>query len=349
MKLIYFCLFSLASAYKYLQCNESQHSYFYAERELFGVASHESPFFNKGDFEEIQYIPTTCVNKNDVLYDDTKTAKYLYNFIDNPIPPTKSIHIPFATQLVNIATDIVWKMTGWTKRIYYDEQYWYYDNPSTDNIVVYFHGLNGMNALENMYLLHQLKSHASVYVSLYPKSFIQSNNYNHTYSEHINNVISFMKNKLMGRQYALVGNSYGSIRITTICKRYDCSYISKIVMTDTINVNLPFHTFKLLMYGVFFDNEHTSVYNKSITIQTLKTEKQYNILLDSVDWYEWTIDSYFMNLYRNNLVIIMGDYDKFVRVNKTSYAMTQLCRVIYTPTRHGMVLFSNVLDGITMF
>ena len=71
MKLIYLWLFSLASAYKYLQCNESQHSYFYAERELFGVASHETPFFNKGDFEEIQYIPTTCVNKNDVLYDDT--------------------------------------------------------------------------------------------------------------------------------------------------------------------------------------------------------------------------------------------------------------------------------------
>jgi hypothetical protein len=56
-----------------------------------------------------------------------------------------------------------------------------------------------------------------------------------------------------------------------------------------------------------------------------------------------------MNYYRNNLVLIMGDYDKFVRVNKTSYALTQLCRVIYTPTRHGMVLLSNVLDSVTMF
>jgi hypothetical protein len=347
MKLIYFCLFSLASAYKYLQCNESQHSYFYAERELFGVASHETPLFNKGDFEEIQYIPTTCIGETSCV--ETKTAKYLYNFIDKPIPPSKAIHIPFVTQILNVATDIIWKVTGWTKRTYYDEQYWYYENPSTDNVAVYFHGLNGMNALENMYLLRHLTTQANVYVSLYPHTFIQSNRYNHTYSEHINNVIDFMKNELYGKTVTLVGNSYGSIRVTTICKRYDCSHISKIVLTDAINVNVPFQIFKILLYGVFLENEQTGTYNKSITVQTLKHEKHYHHFLNSVDWYEWNIDSYFMNMYRNNLVLIMGDYDKFVRVNKTSYAMTQLCRVIYTPTRHGMVLFTDVLDGITLF
>ena len=340
-------LFSLASAYKYLNCNESQQLYLETERELFGVASHETPFFNKGDFEGIQYLPTSCVSEE--LCVDTKTAKFLYNYIDNPIPPGRMIHIPFVTPLLNIATDIIWKMSGWAKRSYYDEQYWYFHNPSTDNVAVYFHGLNGMNALENMYLLRHLTSQSSVFVSLYPNTFIQRNSYNHTYSEHINNVIDFIKNDLSDKTVALVGNSYGSIRITTICKRYDCSHISKIVLTDTINVNIAFHTFKVLLYGVFLENEQTAIYNNSITVQTLKQKKHYNHFLDNLDWYEWAIDSHFMDYYRNNLVLIMGDYDKFVRVNKTSYAMTNLCRVIYTPTRHGMVLFSNVLDGITMF
>jgi len=347
MKLIYFWLFSLASAYKYLKCNESQTTYFETERELFGVASNETPIFNKGDFEEVQYIPTTCIGESSFI--ETKTAQYLYNFIDNPIPPSKFIHVPFATPLLNIATDLIWRMNGWTKQTYYDEKYWYYDNPSSDNVAVYFHGLNGMNALENMYLLRHLTTQASVYMSLYPNTFIQRNSYNHTYSEHINNVIDFLKYNLPDKTIALVGNSYGSIRITTLCKRYDCLRMSKIVLTDAINVNVPFQIFKVLLYGVFIENEQTAIYNSSITVQTLKHEKHYNHFLHSLDWYEWTIDTHFMDYYRNNLVLIMGDFDKFVRINKNSYAMTQLCRVIYTPTRHGMVLFSNVLDGITMF
>lgn len=346
MKLLYFWLFSLASSYKYLNCNESQTLYFETERELFGVASHETPVFNKGDFEGVQYVPTTCIGESCV---ETKTAKYLYNYIDKPIPPIKMIHIPFVTPLLNVVTDVVWKMTGWKKQTHHDEQYWYYENPNRDNVVVYFHGLNGMNALENMYLLRHLTSQSSVYVSLYPNTFVQRNSYNHTYSEHINNVIDFLKYNLSGKTIALVGNSYGSIRITTLCKRYDCLQMSKIVLTDAINVNVPFQIFKVLLYGVFLENEQTAIYNNSITVQTLKHEKHYNHFLQNLDWYEWTIDTHFMDYYRNNLVLIIGDYDKFVRVNKTSYAMTQLCRVIYTPTRHGMVLFSNVLDGITIF
>jgi len=351
MKYIYWLLFSLASsstfAYQYLECGKSQQSYLDKERDLFGLGSLETPFFNKGDFGGIYYIPTACAGaKSDV---DTNTSKYLYNLIDNPIPHNTMIHIPFVSSLFNMVTNTVWSFCGWEKRTYYNEQYWFYNNPTTDNIVVFFHGLNGLNGLENMYLLSDLTTNASVYMSLYPNTFLANNNYNHTYSEHIDNVIQFMQTEMSDKQIAIVGNSYGSIRATTICKRYDCSHISKIVLTDVITVNLPFHSFKLLFYGIFFENELTSNYNSSITIQTLKQEKHYNHMLNSLDWYEWNVDSYFMNYYRNNLVLIMGDYDKFVRVNKTSYALTQLCRVIYTPTRHGMVLLSNVLDSVTMF
>lgn len=349
MKLIYFCLFSLVSSYKYLNCNESQHLYFETERDLFGIAHNETPFFNKGDIEGVHYIPTTCIGTGENTCVETKSAEYLYNLLDKPLPPGKMLHIPFATQLLTLATDVVWKMSGWKKQSYYDEQYWYYENLTTDNIVVYFHGLNGMNALENMYLLRHLTSEASVYMSLYPNTLVQRNSYNHTYSDHINNVIKFMSNDLSGKTVALVGNSYGSIRLTTLCKRYDCSHISKIVLTDAINVNVPFYVFKILLYGLFVENEQTGIYNKSITIQTLKYEKHYHHFLNNVDWYEWSIDTHFMDYYHNNLVLIIGEYDKLIRVNKTSYAMTQLCDVIYTQTRHGMVLFSNVLDGIKMF
>ena len=73
-----------------------------------------------------------------------------------------------------------------------------------------------------------------------------------------------------------------------------------------------------------------------------------NFIRDNLDWYEASIDTPFMKRFSKSLTLVIGIHDKSISVNTTSYAMTELCRVIYTNTRHGMVLFTNVLDQIDL-
>ena len=49
---------------------------------------------------------------------------------------------------------------------------------------------------------------------------------------------------------------------------------------------------------------------------------------------------------KNKLIIVIGKYDNLISVNETSYAMTKICRVIYTNTLHGFVLFSDFMDYV---
>lgn len=354
MKLYIFLLSLLPfiNAIQYLKCGESQKKYLENERKQFGIDQNEIAFFGKNGFN-INYIPTSCVNENNTITYLPNSASFTYKLLPNVMPPVKSVEFPLKSYIyksLDFATDIIWKLAGFTFENNYNEKYWYYKNKKTDKISLYFHGLNGMNGIENLYLIKQLMKQSSVYVSIYPNTFIQNNNnYNHTYSEHINNLIYFIKDRLQYKQFAIVANSYGSIRVTTICKRYDCSNISKIVMTDAINTNVPFSIFPKFVYSIFQKSNLSSNFDSSITIKTLRREKHYNHFLQNLDWYEWNIDSQFMEYYKHNLVVVIGDYDMLITVNKTSYAMTQLCEVIYTKTEHGMVLFSNVLNQIKLF
>jgi hypothetical protein len=343
------------NAIKYLNCGESHKKYLEHERKQFGIDQTEFAFIGKNDKnipnELIYSIPTSCMTENNTITDLPNSASFIYNFLDNVIPPVESQEFSLKSYIyksLDFTTNIIWKTIGFIQENHYNEKYWYYKNNKTDKICLFFHGLNGMNGVENLYLIRQLMKQSSVYVSMYPNSFIQNNNYNHTYTEHINNVIYFIKD-IQDKQVAIVANSYGSIRVTTICKRYNCSNISKIVMTDAINTNIPFSIFPKLMYGIFQKGNLTSNLESSITIKTLKREKHYNHFLQNLDWYEWSIDSQFMEYYKQNLVLVIGDYDMLITVNKTSYAMTQLCEVIYTKTEHGMVLFSNILNQIKLF
>ena len=108
--------------------------------------------------------------------------------------------------------------------------------------------------------------------------------------------------------------------------------------------------YKLISYGAFFENESTRKYRKigSPTIDFIQKEKHYNHLYSNFDWYEWSIDSTFIQKYKNILVLVIGEKDVFISVNRTSIAIS-LCQVIYTKTKHGLVLFSNVLNEINLF
>ena len=186
---------------------------------------------------------------------------------------------------------------------------------------------------------------SSVYMSIYHPSFIIETDYNNTYSQHVTNIIAFIENVLTNKNIMIIGNSYGSIRATTLCKRYDCSGFSNIILTDPINLNFPFSKiFSSIFHGVIARTEFTDFYRRITTIQVLREKKQYNHILSNFDWHEWTIDTMFMQKYKKNLILVIGTNDELITVNATSYAMTQICKVIYTNTMHGFVLFSSIFS-----
>lgn len=335
------------NAHLYFRCNVSQSLYFDNERTLFGLDESAEPFERRSLTSNVSYFPTSCVDKDNQIQPYPNAIGFIQQYLteqENPIQLNRFI----PSSLIGITTDLVWKSMGYTKVIYNGELFWYCENGATNNVTVFFHGINVMNGLENLYLLHKISKKSSVYVSVYQPSFITDYFvYNHTYSEHINNIISFITTDLSGRDISLVGNSYGSIRITTLCRRYDCSNMSRIILTDPVTLNFPFSKlFKSLFHGAFIKSNLTRAYRSIVTVNVLREEKHYRHIENNFDWHEWTIDTSFMNYYKENLIIVIGRRDTLMSVNESSYAMTKLCRIIYTNTIHGFVLFSNFMDTI---
>ena len=205
-----------------------------------------------------------------------------------------------------------------------------------------------------MVLLRRLARNASVYFSVYSPVFYLDADYVYlnTYSQHIDNLNAFILSHTAERptaQYDIVGNSYGTIRATTLCKRYPetCERMRNIVLTDPLNLNIPyFRMFHSVLYGVFFPHPiWTPKYRKSTTIETLRLSKYYMGLWNSMDWYEWSIDSPMIRRFAKQMVLVIGTRDKHIVLNRDSDAL-KLCRVIYTNTRHGMCIFSDFLGDV---
>ena len=321
--------------------NKLKIDYFDNERILFNVPKYEQPF------NHTEYT-TQIIN---LFPDDTTFVNFMRSKTDKlelakPLPNNRIFMNDFIIR--NIPR--VWKILGWKNEIHYDEEYWVYNNTGTNNIVFFFHGINGIDGLENMYLLNQLKQNASVYFSVYKPSFILDHYYNNSYSQHIENIIRFLDEYKEPKRIAFVGNSFGSIRLTTLCKRRDCSQYSKIVLTDPLHINLPFSAiYKHIIYGVFMEHSSSLWRRKITTIKVLQTEKQTSHFENNLNWYEWSIDTPFMEKYKHNLILVIGEKDNLISVDKTCYALTKLCKVIYTNTQHGWILFSRFLDNIVLF
>lgn len=340
----------------YPQCNDilAQYGYLETERLMFGVSRDISPFDTESLFpNRTIFIPSACRNDDgEYTMENGKTSKFIaQNTHLELLPPTNrfSGFDKYATYV----TDFIWKMLGWEKHIVNGEHYWYLNNPNTNNVAFYLHGINGVNGLENMYLLRQLAQNASVYFSVYSPVFYLDTNYeyNHTYSQHIDNLNSFIRTQIVSfdAQYVIVGNSYGTIRATTLCKRHPdtCTRMKNIVLTDPLNLNLPFSKlYHSAIYGIFFTHQTwTPKYRKSTTIQTLRLSKYYMGLWDNMDWYEMTIDSSMIRRFADKIVFVIGLKDKHIDLNYDSPVL-KLCRVIYTNTRHGMCVFSDFLGQI---
>jgi hypothetical protein len=342
---IFINIFSGVHSYMYLYCNQNQTSYFENEMKMFGVDSSQSPFDYKSfSNSNITYFPTSCITENNRTEYPYFTQFLFSHMINVEQPLTLSNYIP--NKWFNSATNAIWHIMGYNLESHNNELYWHYRNNNTDNIVVFFHGINAMNGLENLYLLNQLKVNASIYVSLYPSTFITEHLYNNTYSQHVNNVVSFLQTK-SPEHTSLIGNSYGSIRITTLCKRYNCINMKHIILTDPVNINLPFSSlFKHVIHGAFTKTKYTGIYRQSTTVNVLRQYKHYYHLYNNVDWYEWSLDSHFMEYYKENLVLVIGKYDSMMNINTRSNALLETCRILYTNTLHGFVIFTNFFKKI---
>lgn len=346
---IFWSLFGIATAGFYLDCNSSQTEYFETEKQMFGVDLQESVFDHKSFLDvDIVHFPTSCLEDGKRV-ENPFFVNYITGYTNVEGPLQLYTHLP--SKIANYITDYLWKKLGYVYITQNNEFFWYYNNTKTDNIVIYFHGINLMNGLENVYLLHQLTKHYSVYVALYAQVFILDHNYNTTYSNHVDNIISFIQQIPKLKRVALVGNSHGSLRITTICKRYNCNQISKIVLTDAININLPFSLLtKGVLHGVYMKTRFSPAYSSSSLLYTVRSNKFYVFFSHNLDWYDMSIDYKFMNYYKNNLVLVIGKKDDMMQnINTQSIAMTTTCRILYTNTEHGLLVFTRFLDQIELF
>jgi hypothetical protein len=56
-----------------------------------------------------------------------------------------------------------------------------------------------------------------------------------------------------------------------------------------------------------------------------------------------------MEHYKKNLVLVIGKYDSMMNINTTSNALLETCRVLYTNTLHGFVIFTNFFKKIKQY
>lgn len=319
----------------------NKNDYYETERILFNVPSYELPFnYTEITTQQVPHFP-----------EDETFIGYMHSIADKVkhADPINDQRIWGNDFFIN-QTPRIWRLLGWQYQIHYDEEYWFYNNTRSENTVFFLHGINGLDGLENMFILNQLTRNASVYFSVHKSAFLLHHPYEHSFSDHMDNVIQFVKTFPNKEKIAFVGNSYGSIRLTTLCRRMDCSNYSQIILTDPLHINMPYsECAKHIIYGVFFDNDSSAWRRRITTINLLRTNKQFSFLVENINIKEWTIDTQFMNKYKHNLVLVIGLKDNMISVDRESPAMTQLCRVIYTNTHHGMVLFTRFLDQINLF
>lgn len=335
----------------YPRCNDlyEQHEYYENERQIFNVTHDRSPFDIDYSHNTTRFHHTTCVMNGIIQRISDGSCPFIVkpSFLELQHPLYR---ISLFDSLVWKMTDALWYLFGWTRLIENGEHYWYYPNETTNRTVFYLHGVNAVNGFENIILLRKLTQHASVYFSIYsPVLYFDADyEYNHTYSQHIDNIAIFIENhKDMSTD--IIGNSYGSIRITTICKRYPelCDKMDHIVLTDPLNINLPFsEMFDACLYGIFLVHPNrTHIYHHSMTINTLRLERHYMHIYNYMDLSEWTIDSTMLKRFAHNMVLVIGEQDNLIDINRNSLAM-EICRVIYTNTQHGFVIFTDFMDQV---
>jgi hypothetical protein len=343
----------------YLRCDdvEAQKAYFANERIAFSIDSSIATFNATIMLNGTpDYFPVSCRDSNDNYQKSISYPQFVAQNTGRNILPL-STKLTYFDNIIYNTINSLWKFTKWQYVTLDDEHYMYFENKNTRNIVFYFHGINTMNGLENLYLLRDLTRQASVYIMIYTPLFIfdTDNGYNHTLSERISNVSKFIRVKTMEHNtpYVLMGNSFGSIQITCLCKQYPetCMPASKIILTDPVLLNMPFAlTHDAVIYGVLIEHEiYSKAFISRIGVMTVLRQPKYvTFLWNMIDWYEWSIDSLFIQVYSEQLVLVIGKNDSMLNVTASSPIFSE-CQVIFTDTQHGMVIFDNFMSQVELW
>jgi len=108
-------------------------------------------------------------------------------------------------------------------------------------------------------------------------------------------------------------------------------------------------THDAVMYGVFINHgEYSNPYiNDIAVVSVLRQPKFAHFMFHMIDWNEWSIDSIFIRFYAEQLVLVMGTNDNMIRIRDGP--VLNECQVIYTDTRHGMVIFNNFMSQIELW
>ena len=70
----------------------------------------------------------------------------------------------------------------------------------------------------------------------------------------------------------------------------------------------------------------------------------YNIHRHELDWYEWSIDSKFIEVFADTLSLVIGTNDTAIDVRHVE--ILDRCRTIYTDKSHAMSLLMNMREWV---
>ena len=336
----------------YLPCNNlhKQQQYLEEERKLFAISEKTSPFNVSSVIPSHDpYFPMSCRNEDGIIIKPVLShVEHIWNQTHLGSHPKLQRFTAF-DNIISSAINMLWKFTGWKRIRHYNEDYMYFHNKDTNDTVFYLHGISVLNGLENLYILNDITKRANVYLLLYhPIFYFDLSPYTHTFCETISNVEAMMQNVISideSAKYQIIGNSFGTIQITTLCKRYPsvCMKMTDIILTDPVLMNFPYSkTSDIVTYGVFF--KHPDYYINNYIVNKLRLQKYYDIFHNQIDWYEWSVDSQFIRLFAKQLVLVIGKYDSMMYVKHSP--ILDECRVIYTETIHGMVIFEDFMKYI---
>jgi len=341
----------------------AQTAYYANERYEFGINGTAAPF---DESYEPENCPTGFICETHPIYpmsywdeaSHTMDSRYLEHYVDNiyrkPISKYTMLS-PMARDITGYVTDAVIRILGWTRGTYTSSSHpepldlLTVDSADTTETIYYFHGLNPLNGLENLQFLAGVSHVMNVHIIKNHDTLCNNHMTNMSMNQHLALAHEYMMHDIATRNvtaYHLVGDSYGSIRMTAMSRLYPDTFdaATTIVWVDPLTMNLPYSpTFTRLWECVF---KTCDTYDSVTTI--LNDRDQYQFLRNNLDMYMWSLDSHTLRKYADKCHVLIGSRDKYVRLNTESPIATTSCKFHITDDAHGGVLTRDINDFVPL-
>lgn len=341
----------------------AQAAYYANERYEFGITGVAAPF------DEV-YEPENC--KEEFVCTDrsiypmsywdeatqTMDSRYLDHYVENihrkPISKYMMLS-PMARDITGYVTDAVIRILGWSHDTYVSASHLEplelltVDSADTTETIYYFHGLNPLNGLENLQFLAGVSNILNVRIIKNHDILCNSHLTNMSMNQHLELAHEYIAHDIAVRNvtaYHLVGDSYGSIRMTVMSRLYPVMFdmADTITWVDPLTLNLPYSPTFTRLWGCVF---HTCDTFDSVTT-ILNDRDQYQFLRNNLDTYTWSLDSHTLRRYADKCYVLIGSRDKYVQLNMDSPIATTTCTFHITSDGHGGVLTRDINDFVPL-